>query len=345
MQFSRLFKQLTWRWPWYLLAALASVAVGNTAPSPQRFYELGAFTLLAVLVMVKERLPEALILPAVLASWLLIQAHWEFWQTMLAASGLCLLIFASQFIWRVVTPLQLGWPASAPARVLALSGQMGVTVALLLVYGGSGPTASPLALQAGAVALLILGLLLLCFAYTQPSRRVRIWSFYGIGLLLALTCSWELRVLPGLTIDVLLLPPASYLLVIAPFLLRDKTLPGSRRIGQLVSLVGACGLFLPSFILSNVAQGSVGSLPARLVSTLLLLAESLGLFMLGIVTRVRYLLLGGTGLVVVGAIEAMIYATSHSQQAGVMLVWLALAVSGGALIGGAAFLTLRRATA
>ena len=114
--------------------------------------------------------------------------------------------------------------------------------------------------------------------------------------------------------------------------------------GQLVSLVGACGLFLPSFILSNVAQGSVGSLPARLVSTLLLLAESLGLFTLGMVTRVRYLLLGGTGLVVIGAIEALIYATSHSQQAGVILVWLALAVSGGALIGGAAFLTLRRST-
>jgi hypothetical protein len=342
MQFSVLLKQLTWRWPWYLLAALASISIGYTAPLPQRFYELGAFTLLAALVMLKERLPEALALPAALAGWLLFQMHWEFWQTMFAASVLCLLIFASQFIWRVVTPLHLWWSASTPARVLALSGQTCIATALLLAYGG--PATSPLALQVGAAALLILALLLLWLAYTQPSQRVRTWLLYGIGFLLALTCSWELRTLPGLTVDVLLLPPASYLLVIAPFLQRDKTLPGSQRVGQIVSLVGACGLFLPSFILSNVAQGSVGSLPARLVSTLLLLAESLGLFTLGMVTRVRYLLLGGTGLVVIGAIEALIYATSHSQQAGVILVWLALAVSGGALIGGAAFLTLRRST-
>lgn len=334
------FKQLTWRWPWYFIAAIAVLILGNSAPLPARFYELSAFTLLAVVVMLKERAPEALILPFALAFWTLLSAGWAFWQSMFAGSLLCCLVFASQYLWRTVTPLRLWLPASWPARILALGGQVGIVCSLLLFYGGTGATA--LELQVGAASLLILALLLLWFASSQPGKHARAWSGAFIGLLLTLTLSWELRLFPGLTVDIFFLPPASYLTVSAPFFLRDATTPVNRRIGWVVMVVGACGLFLPSLVLSNAGQGNVGILSARLVSTLLLLGECLWLFVLGIATRVRFFLLGGAALVVIAGIDALIYATSHIQQTGVILVWLALAISGLALIAGAAFLTVQR---
>lgn len=340
MQTSEVLKRLTWSWPWYLIATACAIIVGTLVPLALRPAELGVFILLATLVMLKERLPEVLLVPVALAVWILVRLPWEVWQTMFAGSLLCLLIFASQFIWRVLPPVCLWGSPWLPARVLAIGGQIGITLTLLLVYGGPG--ASFQALQAGSLALLILMLLLLWLAFTQVHRHMRTWILYIAGLLFALMLSWELRALAGVTVDVLLLPPASYLTVIAPFLLRDRNTPKSQQIGQIVSVVGACGLLLPSLVLSNLGQGTVGVFPTRLVSTLLLLAESLSLFALGLLTRVRFFLLGGTGLIVIGAIEALIYAVTQRQQTGVVLVWLALAISGGALIGGAAFLALQR---
>ncbi len=334
------FGGLSWIWPWYLIAAVAVLVVGSRAPQPARFYELSAFTLLATLVMLKERVPDALVLPFVLAFWAIVSAGWEFWQSMFASSVLCYLTFASHYVWRKIAPLRLWLPARAPALILALGGQTCITCALLIYYGGSGVTA--LELQAGAGSLVLLALLILWCAVSQSDRQARFGAGFLIGLLLALLLSWELRLVPNLIADVFFLPPASYLTVIAPFLLRDRSAPALQRIGWAAMIIGACGLFLPSLVLSNIGQGSVGDLSARLVSTLLLLGECLWLFGLGVVTRVRFFLLGGTALVVIAGIDALLYATSHIQQAGVMLVWLALAVSGVALIAGAAFLTVRR---
>lgn len=340
MQESELSKRLTWAWPWYLLAAVCALIVGNLAPLSLRPVELGAFLLLATLVMLKERVPEVVLLPVALAVWILTRLPWPLWQTLFAGSALCLLVFASQFIWRVLPPVNLGGSPQLPARVLAIGGQIGITLALLLVYGGPG--ASVRDIQTGSLAVLVLVTLLLWLAFSQPRPTVRTWTLYIVGFLLSLLVSWELRILSGLSVDILLLPPASYLTVVAPFLLRDRTTPGSQRMGEMATIIGACGLLLPSLVLSNIAQGNVGVFPARLVSTLLLLAESLSLFTLGLLMRVRFFLLGGTALVVIGAIEALIYAVTQPQQTGVVLVWLALAVSGGALIGGAAFLALQR---
>ena len=340
MQPSELVKRLTWAWPWYLLAAVCALLVGNLASPALRPAELGVFLALATLVMVRERVPEAVLLPVALAVWILARLPWPLWQTLFAGSVLCLLVFASQFVWRMIPPVRLGWSPLIPARVLAIGGQVWITLTLLLVYGGSG--ASVRDLQTGSLALLVLALLVFWLALTQPHTPMRTWTFYSAGLLLACLVSWELRILSGLTVDILLLPPASYLTIVAPFLLRDRTTPGSQQIGQIASVVGACGLLLPSLVLSNVAQGSVGVFPARLVSMLLLLAESLSLFTLGLLMRVRFFLLGGTALVVIGAIEALIYAVTQPQQTGTVLAWLALVVSGGALIVGAAFLAARR---
>jgi hypothetical protein len=334
------FGGLAWSWPWYVIAAVAVLVVGGGAPQPARFYELSAFALLATLVMLKERVPDALVVPFVLAFWAIVSAGWGFWQSMLADSVLCYLTFASHYVWRAITPLRLWLPARVPALILALGGQTAITGVLLISYGGSGATA--LELQAGAGSLVLLALLILWVAVSQPDRQARIGAGFFIGLLMTLLISWELRLFPNLLADVFFLPPASYLTVSAPFLLRDRSAPALQRIGWAAMIIGACGLFLPSLVLSNIGQGSVGELSARLVSTLLLLGECLWLFGLGVVTRVRFFLLGGTALVVIAGIDALLYATSHIQQAGVMLVWLALAVSGVALIAGAAFLTMGR---
>lgn len=338
MQTSYVLQRLIWVWPWYMLAAASAVIVGNITPPSLRPIELGIFLILALLVMLRERVPEVLLLPVALAVWILARMPWVLWQTMLVGSLLCVLIFASQFIWRMIPPVNLGMPPWLPARILAIGGQVGITLTLFLVYSGSD--ASFPVLQTGCFALFILILLFLWLAYIQPRAHVRVWTWYTAGLLFAFIISWELRALPNLTVDILLLPPASYLTVVAPFLMRDRSSPRNAPIGQIASIVGAIGLFLPSLILSDVGRGTLGAFPVRLISTLLLLAESLSLFLLGLLMRIRFFSLGGVALVVVGAIESLIYAVTQPQQTGVVLV--SLFISAVVLFGGGGLVALRR---
>jgi hypothetical protein len=135
-------------------------------------------------------------------------------------------------------------------------------------------------------------------------------------LLLSLVVSWELSAFGQTRFDVLMLAPASYLSVIAPFLMRDETLPERHWAGQVVSLLGAALLLLPALWFSF-------SDSSNLVPTLVLVSESLALLLLGIATRLRIFVLGSASLLVVGTLRALFLSTPPS---------LALMVLGGTLV-------------
>ncbi|WP_069805445.1 hypothetical protein [Thermogemmatispora onikobensis] len=343
-----LVSRLLWNWPWYLLAFLAALIVGLSS-SPFRLPGLAMFVLLSTLVMLRERLPEALVWPAVLLAWLLSllpqTQHWTLEGTLLLASLACVLLFCSQFIWRLIRPLPLWLAPATPAQLLALAGQL----TIVIISGGAALVNSQprtplgalarlfdLSLQIGPLTLATLGLLLVWQALLQPRRAPRLWRGYTAGLLLALALSWEIGRLWQPSLDLLCLPPASYLIVLCPFLLRDRQTMGSQQVGHLLAVVGSCLLLMPAFILSIVTP----QLDAQMISLLLALAESLSLFSFGIAVRVRFFVLGGAALVVGGAIRAVIYTLANPHSA--PIVWPALGLAGLALLGGSIFLTLRR---
>src|SRR6266436_2664131 len=111
------------------------------------------------------------------------------------------------------------------------------------------------------------------------------------------------------------LAPASYLSVMAPFLMRDETLPERHWAGQFVSLLGAALLLLPALWFSFS--------DSNLVPTLVLVSESLALLLLGIATRLRIFVLGSASLLVVGTLRALFLSTPPS---------LALMVLGSTLV-------------
>ncbi|MBX5449255.1 hypothetical protein [Thermogemmatispora sp.] len=328
-----LFNRLLWSWPWYLLAALAAILVGLLGSSTTRLVGLACFALLATLAMLRERLPEALCLPAALLAWLLSllpqTLGWRLEVTLLLACLVCPLLFSSQFVWRIIRPEPLWLPPAWPARLLGLGGQTGV-----VLICASAPLFNQ-SIQTGPLALTVLGLLLVWQALLQTQRTPRRWTGYGAGLLLVLAFTWEIRQQLQPTFDLLCLPLASYLVVLSPFLLRDRQTAGSQQIGRLVMVLGACLFLVPSFILSIVSGEQ-----EQLLSLFLVLAESLSLFLFGIAVRVRFFILGGAALVVGGAIRAVIYTLGHGDQA--PLIWPALGLAGLALLGGSIFLTWRR---
>ncbi|WP_376796769.1 hypothetical protein [Thermogemmatispora sp.] len=344
-----LFERLLWSWPWYLLASLAALSVGLSA-SPYRLVGLACFVLLATLAMLRERLPEALVLPAALLAWLLAllpaTLGWSPARTLLLGTFVCVLLFLSQFLWRLIRPAPLWLAPATPAQALALSGQFTIVLISISIeltgqlHGAwSGLPASArlldLSLQTGPLSLTVLGLLLIWLSLLQSRRAPRLWMGYTAGLLLTVALSWEIGSLWQPSLDLLCLPPASYLVVLSPFLLRDRQTRGSQAVGRMLVVAGSCLLLLPAFILSIVSDTT-----GQLVSLLLLLAESLALFTFGIAVRVRFFVLGGAALVVGGAMRAVVYTLVNPQSA--LLVWPALSLAGLALLGGSIFLTLRR---
>jgi hypothetical protein len=102
----------------------------------------------------------------------------------------------------------------------------------------------------------------------------------------------------------LTLVPASYLIIAAPFLLRDQALPARQIAGQLVSLLGAALLLLPALWLSFN-----GILP---LPTLILLTESLVLLALGLIIRLRMFILSSAALVVAGTLRLLFLSVPQS---------------------------------
>lgn len=329
--------RFTWNWPWYLAALIAAIVISSwpalplTQPVPGFIvWSLVAFMLVAVAVMLVERTPELLVVPVALASW----AIWQ-WQPPLdvaskavAYSLLCVLIFASQFVWRIIPSAIKGLQPTTLHRLLGLGGQ---ALVVLAVIGQNGLSAdSGWLVHVGAGSLLVLALLLFCYGRLQPKVAMQHWCGYGVGFLASLVIPWELSAFRQTNLSLLTLAPATYLLVIAPIVVRDEVLPDRHRMGQIVSILGAALLLLPTLWLSFSESNS------NLLYTLLLMGESLALLILGFVTRLRIFILTGAGLVVIAALRAL-FLPSLGIPTG-----LALAVLGGILLAVATALSMTR---
>ena len=304
-----------WAFPFAIVAIPGAVMTGYIGimqgyQSVVPWVLLG-YALLALLIMLVERAPEMLMFPAALAAWSIAvwQPPLQIAVMMIAYSLLCVLIFASQYIWRVI-PSRTRWiHAPVLPTILGMGGQIAV-ILYIIAQGGLFANSGLLA-HVGAGALLELAALLFWYGsvYASNSKRafsaesdaakrdagilrasiVLHWCNYSVGLLLALVVSWELSAFQQTRLDLLSVAPASYLLIVAPFLMRDEVLPQRHRIGQLTSFLGAMLLLLPTLWLSFN--------DSNLLSTLVLLGEALALLCLGIVTRVwNQALRGSTNL-------------------------------------------------
>lgn len=326
-------QRLAWSWPWYTAFLVAALVLGSWPvvsgqPLMTGLIVLGilAFTALAALGMLIERAPEFVVFPAGLAAWTI-----HLWlpganpvPLILAYTFLCALIFATQFTWRVLPAATRWLPETSLHNALSLGG-LGLVLLGALSQGALSPGAGALA-QAGVLALVTLSLLIFLYGLTHPAtvarrlpqksdelkraervegvRVVRHWCSYSSGLLLTLAVSWELLAFHQTRFDVLTLVPASYLIVIAPFLLRDRALPEHHIVGQLVSLAGAALLLLPALWFSFNGRD--------LLPTLILLAESLALLALGLITRLRIFILSSAALVVVGTLRLLFLSIPQS---------------------------------
>jgi hypothetical protein len=105
-------------------------------------------------------------------------------------------------------------------------------------------------------------------------------------------------------LDLLTLAPATYLIVVAPLLMRDETLPSYRVLGQGAAVLGAILLLMPALWLSFANSDG------NLLYTLILMGEALVLLLGGIGARIRVFVLSGTGLMLIGAIHALFLTTS-----------------------------------
>jgi len=344
-------RQFTWSWPWYVTALVAAVLVGFwTSLSLEHpvtgfiGYCMLAFTIIALVIMLVERIPELLVFPAGLAAWTI--WLWEkppldLVPLMIAYSLLCLVIFATQFTWKIIPPTSRWLPAAIPHVILGLGGQ---TIVVLSIIGQGGLSAGSGQLaHVGAGALLELALLLFWYGRLhtgivaqantsandgekslrslQNAKVLQHWCYYVAGLLCSLVISWELSAFGQTRLDILLLAPASYLSVVAPFIMRDETLPERNWAGQIVALTGAVLLLLPALWFSFS--------DSNLTPTLVLMGESLALLLLGIATRIRTFILSSAALLIVGTLRALFLSTPPSlalMLLGVMLVVIATAL-------------------
>src|SRR6266487_2431894 len=344
-------QSFTWSWPWYVTASVAAVLIGfwTSLPLAQPItgsigYSMLAFTAIALAIMLVERIPELLVFPAGLAAgtiWLWEKPPLDLVPLMIAYSILCLLIFATQFIWRIVPPASRWLSAPVPHVILGLGGQ--VLVVLVIIGQGGLSNDSGQLVHVGAGSLLELAIMLFWYGFlhtgivartsasmndeglhlqsVKHAKALQHWCYYAAGLLFSLVVSWELSVFGQTRLDVLLLAPASYLSVVAAFLMRDETLPGRHWVGQVVALAGAALLLLPALWFSFY--------DSNLTPTLVLIGESLVLLLLGIATRLRIFILSSAALLVVGTLRALFLTTPPSlalMVLGVMLIVLATAL-------------------
>lgn len=347
-------RQFTWSWPWYLVVGLSALLTGARTALPVEqaadnfmAYSLLALTIVALFVMLVERFPDLLVFPVGLAAWTiwLWSPFLDAASLMIAYSGLCVLTFASQIIWKALPPVKSLLSVGSLHNLLGSGGQSIVVLAILL-QGGFSADAGRL-VHVGAGSLFVLAALLFVYGWMrvhnvipvvpvardekgaaacmQRAQAIQHWCYYSAGLLLSLVVSWELSAFRQTRADVLLLAPASYLVVAAPFIMRDKLLLAHRTVGQMAAVLGAALLLLPSLWFSFSES--------NLLPTLILVGEALTLLALGIVTRVRFFILSSAALVVVGALRALFLSTPPS---------LALMLLGGILLAMATALFVAR---
>jgi hypothetical protein len=326
-----------WSWPWYLTSLVAmfwtiawQMVYGTGSQSGLLAYSLLVFAVLTVFIMLIERVPEMLVLPVLFLALtiLLWQPPLDITAAMIAYTLLCVLIYASQFVWKVITPLTRAVPASILHNVASIGGQL---LVVLIIIGDGGLFASSGTLAfVGAGSLFVLALMTCSYGYIQKNSIVRSCCNYTAGMLVSLAVSWTLAAFGQTNLALLVLAPATYLTVIAPVVLRDEALPQHRRIGEVVAVLGAALLLLPTLWLS-FTQSDV-----NLLYTLVLIGEALALLLLGIGVGVRVFVLTGAGLIVVAALHALFLPTLGIPTP------LALTILGVILLGVATGLSLIR---
>lgn len=311
-----------WCWPWYSAFLVAALVLGiwsSTSTQAPVVPGMFVFTLLALAIMLVRRSPDLLVFPAGLAAWSI-----YLWLSaadpavlIVAYTLLCTLIYAAQFVWRLWPATAFSPSASRPHHLLSLGG-LSVVLLLAVGQGALSPTAGLLA-QAGVLALIVLSALIFFYgllyllevarllpgsmsaeeaaARIATARAVRHRCYYSAALLLSLVVSWELLAAGQTRFDALTLAPASYLIVVAPFLLRDRTLPERRILGQRAALLGSALLLLPALWFSF--QG------ADLLPTFVLLIEALLLLVLGLLLRMRIFILSSAALIIVGTLRLL----------------------------------------
>ncbi len=298
--------QFWWSWPWYLLAGWATLlTLGWQLTVNGNLYELSLISaivlgLAGLVIVLVERQPSLLLIPVGIAVFTLARLHLGLPQILLAFDLLWFLIFCMQPLWRRLRP-DLSWDQSSPLHHgLAFLGLIGVLIVVFL-SGGISSEAGDLA-QVGVGTLVLLIGLLTWYAKVQPVGLYKTSFMYCAGLLGSLAISWELLVFHQTRIDILTLVPASYLIVIAPFLLRDDKIAEHRQLGKVTSLVGAGLLLLPTLWLS---YSEVNLLP-----TLILVIEAFVLLLLGLGTHLRIFVLSGFGLLILGILRALFLPSS-----------------------------------
>jgi hypothetical protein len=219
-------------------------------------------------------------------------------------------------------------PASLLHNVAGIGGQF--LVVLVIIGNGGLFASSGLLTFVGAGSLFVLALMAFCYGRIQEINFVRRCCDYSAGFLVSLVVSWTLAAFGQTNLDLLTLAPATYLAVIAPLLLRDETLPEHRIIGEVIAVLGAALLLLPTLWLSFTHS------EGNLLYTLLLMGEALALLLLGMGAGVRIFVLTGAGLIVVAALHALFLPTLAIPTP------LALTILGVTLLGVATGMSLVR---
>jgi len=300
------FKSFTWSWPWYI-TSLITIIVASVWSRNIDIYGTGllsarleyamllSFIVLAFVIMLVEQKPAILLLITALAVWMLMRTQWSLWQVTIAFNALFVLVFASHWLWHSL-PAQQRMVASRLHSLLALCGQ-GCLILFIILNNVFFASTGQLA-HMGASSLLVLAVLLYWYSQLdETAQHIHVWCTYIAGLLMSLVVTWELSALGQTHLDLLTLAPATYLVIIAPFLSRDECIAHHHIIGQCCSLLGSATLLLPALWFSFNQS--------NLQPTLILAGESLTLLLMGVGTRIRIFVLSGASLVIVSALHAL----------------------------------------
>ncbi len=345
-----------WSAPWYLVAAVAGLAVGIRGVPDAGFEALAllALALAAYVIAAAESLPDALPIAFLLgalalgagATW----AHLLPWQTVLAFIALSYVYVAGRWLWRAIPwlrarngraayralggafgdtlwtalrrddPRDLGAAAHVGSGFVLALGTLAVAIVTLNSFTPSAPDT-----QAIAVALLATGALFAAHAWLDGWRP----GWYLAGELLALAVSWEARWLGADNLQAYVLAPGSYQLVIGALAPGDKRLGSPAWIGRWASLSGALVLLVPTLYqaLTSGQELLYGSIMA---------VEAVLVVLVGVGTRSRTVVMVGLGFVGFAAIRGAMLAVSEGTP-----IWLVIATLAVVLMGAATWLSLR----
>jgi hypothetical protein len=331
--------QYAWSWPWYLTSLVAigvtitwKTDAGSILPQNIWLSIFDIFIVLWLAIMLVERMPDFLLVVAMLAAYTIAQTLWPTWQVMGAYSLLCVCLFVMQFIWCALPPKVYILSAESLHRIVTIGGLVIVVLGIIL-QGGLLPHAGMLA-HVGSSSLCLLAASLFWYGHVgrlQPlpiEPAIQRLCSYGAGLLPSLVISWEWLAFGQKDLSLLSIAPATYLIVASSFLSRDAVLPQREHLSGGCAISGAIILLLPTLWSSFSQQ--------NLFPALLLASEALLLCLIGFGMRLRFFVLSGVALVIVSGIRILFLPSLGISS------FLALTISGGLLLVSATGLMLIR---